>query len=342
MKTGVLLINLGTPVSFKPRDVKRYLKEFLLDKRVIDIPWIYRQLLVRGVIVPKKYKESAKNYSLIWTGVGSPLLYYGNRVAKALSLSLGNRFQVELGMRYQEPSIKRAMKKLKSCKKIVVIPLFPQYADATTGSILGKVFDVLKSWRYIPEISILDQFATHPSYIHALAEKARRYQFSDYDHILFSFHGLPKRHLIKSDQNHCCFVQTNCCEKISWKNARCYSAQCHANANKIIEKFNIPKEHYTICFQSKLGKDPWIEPSTENTLQTLRRKGCQKILVFCPSFVADCIETIHEIGIEYKEAFLKDGGISLDFVESLNEDPLWIEALATMVHEQTNAHITGT
>lgn len=316
MKTGVLLVNLGTPQSQDPRDVHRFLTEFLLDRRVINLPWFFRNLLVRGVIIPKKYKESAKNYSMIWTKEGSPLMVHGHRVIEALRSKLGNDFQVELAMRYQTPSIGNILSRLEECSKLVIIPLLPQYASATTGSILQQVMKELKSKKFIPSVSILHQFADHPTYIDALMAKADAYSLDGYDHILFSFHGLPQKHLNKQDPENC------------------YLAHCHLNAQAMIEKLKLPKERYTISFQSKLGKEPWLEPATDQVLRQLRKKGCEKVLVFCPSFVADCIETIHEIGIEYRKEFLESGGKTLDFVESLNDHPKWIDALYQMVHEQ--------
>ncbi len=316
MKTGVLLVNLGTPQSTMPRDVRRFLIEFLLDKRVINLSWLFRNFLVRGIIIPKKYKDSAKNYSMIWTKTGSPLMAYGLNVRDALRSKLGQDFQVELAMRYQIPSIGNMLSHLEKCSKLVVIPLFPQYASATTGSIVQQVMQELKSKKFIPSLSIIHQFADHPAYIDALIARAQDYSLENYDHIVISFHGLPEKHLNVEDP------------------ANCYLAHCHLNAQAMIKKLILPKERYTICFQSKLGKGSWIKPATDQVLRRLRKEGCEKVLVFCPSFVADCIETVHEIGIEYRKEFIDAGGKRLDYVESLNDHPRWIDALYQMVHEQ--------
>lgn len=331
--TAILLINLGTPDSYKPKDVYKYLIEFLTDPRVIDIPWFFRQLLVRGYIVPSRYKQSSKSYEAIWTEEGSPLLVYGKNVKTALQKKMGDNFSVELAMRYQNPSIKEALENIFSTqvKHLIIFPLFPHYASATTGSVHQKVMENIKHFPVIPKLTFIDHFATHPSYISAICRIAQRYDLNEYDHFLFSFHGLPKRQIIKSKASKNCYKDKECCQSYCRENSGCYSAQCHATARLIAQELSIAKERYSICFQSRLGKEPWLEPYAGPLISGLPKQGYKKVLVFCPSFVCDCLETIYEIGVEYQSEFKHAGGEKLDFVTGLNDDAGWIDALEEIV-----------
>jgi protoporphyrin/coproporphyrin ferrochelatase len=330
-RTGVLLINLGTPDSEAPVDVKKYLIQFLTDGRVIDIPWLKRQILVRGIIVPKRYKESAKNYSRIWTEEGSPLMHYGQSVRRLLQEKLGDSFHVALGMRYQNPSIESALNSLKTCAELIILPLFPQYASATTGSVHQEVMRIISKWITIPETQFINSYPTLPKMIDAFCARAEAFTLQDYDHVVFSFHGLPEKHLLKADFHSHCLQNENCCSMPNEKNQLCYSAQCHATAQAIAERLNLSKDNFTICYQSRLGKDPWIKPYASEVLENLIRSNKKKVLVFSPAFVCDCLETIDEIGNEYKKEFLEKGGTALDLVTGLNDHPLWIDALEQLV-----------
>lgn len=332
-QTGVLLVNLGTPNSPKPKDVYRYLIEFLTDSRVIDMPWFQRQLLVRGLIVPTRYKQSAKAYANIWTKEGSPLMVYGNQVKEALQDSLGDSYKVELAMRYQEPSIKKTLDGLlkQQIQYLIVVPLFPQYASATTGSVLQCVQENLSQYQVIPKVTLIDQFFDHPKMIAAFCEMAKNHDIGSYDHVLFSFHGLPERHLKKADRNDYCRYNKSCCNEPCSKNISCYAAQCYGTANAIAKKLNLPQDHYGVSFQSRLGKDPWLKPYTSEVIANLAKCGKKRVLVFCPSFVCDCLETIYEIGVEYSEEFKHAGGEQLDLVPGLNAHPQWIDALKHIV-----------
>lgn len=332
-KIGILLVNLGTPDSPKPRDVFRYLNEFLTDGRVIDIPWLWRQLLVRGVIVPRRYRQSAKNYQSIWTPEGSPLKVYGYRVRDLLQNSLGPDFRVELAMRYQNPSISTVLESMQGLSDIIVIPLFPQYSSATTGSVHQKIMEKISKWQRIPRITFVNHYYRHPSLINAFIAAANSYKLENYDHILFSFHGLPERHVIKADCRNHCLKSKDCCKAISGANRECYSAQCYATAEAIAKKMKIPSERFSVAFQSRLGREPWLQPYTGETVTNLARNNAKKILVFCPSFVCDCLETIEEIGVEYAKEFTQAGGVQLDLVPGLNDHPAWIETLAEIVRE---------
>lgn len=332
-KKGVLLINLGTPDSPRPYDVFRYLNQFLTDKNIIDLPFLARQLLVRGVIVPKRFKSSAKSYQKIWTEEGSPLLVYTQQVQHLLQESLGQEYVVEIGMRYQNPSIKKALYTLQqaSLHELVIIPLFPQYAAATTGSICQELFSSLKRWQLVPQIRIIREFYHHPRFVNAFCALAKNYLLTSYDHVLMSFHGLPEKALKKEDPYGLCLTNTTCCHCVHAKNSHCYSAQCYATAHALASKLHLLPSQYTICFQSRLGKDPWMTPFTSDLMHSLPKKGYKKVLVMCPSFVSDCLETLYEIGIEYREEFIRCGGTELTLMEGLNTHPLWIQTLKELV-----------
>lgn len=336
-KTAVLLVNLGTPDSPKPNDVYKYLVEFLTDERVIDIPWLKRQFLVRGIIIPARYKQSAKSYEHIWTDEGSPLLVYGKKVTQALQNELGDDFHVELGMRYQKPSLKQALDKIlaKQIKHLIILPLFPQYASATTGSVHQKLMELIKSSFIIPKTTFIHSFPDHPGLVETFSLNAQKHSLETYDHFIFSFHGLPERQVKKADKSGFCLKSGDCCKKICIQNKDCYSAQCHLTANKIIERLNLPKEKTTISFQSRLGKEPWMQPFTLNVIENLAHQQKKNVLVFSPSFVCDCLETTFEIKEEYALEFKKMGGERLDLVEGLNDHPQWIKALKNIVLENT-------
>lgn len=335
-KIGILLVNLGTPHSPSQKDVHRYLNEFLTDGRVITVPWLWRQILVRGFIVPKRYRQSAATYTKVWTDEGSPLLTYGRSLAQKLQDKLGDAFCVELAMRYQTPSISTALQKFEAMglEHLVILPLFPQYASATTGSVHQKVMQEISEWEIIPSLSFINSYATNPLFLDCLAAIGSKYEMKDYDHILFSFHGLPRQHLLKADRSGTCLKQQNCCSTYGTHNRDCYRAQCYATARGIVERLKLSPDHYSITFQSRLGKEPWTEPYTEETIRKLAEKGVKKLLVFAPAFTADCLETTYEIGMEYAHLFKSLGGEKLQLVESLNDDPRWVDALQLLIEQQ--------
>lgn len=334
-KQGVLLVNLGTPDSPSVPDVRKYLGEFLMDERVIDIPSFNRTLLVKGIIVPFRSPKSAKIYKEVWSEeTGSPLLYYSIRQQQLLQERLGSDYIVELAMRYQQPSIENALERLKKKQvaNIKVIPLFPQYASASTGSVHQKIMKIVSRWLTIPDISFISSFHDNEGMLEVFAENARKYNPESYDHILFSFHGLPERQLTKADDSgKYCLKAPDCCSRFVDANRMCYSAQSYETARLLAQKLNIPSEKYTVCFQSRLGNSPWKKPYTSDVLKELSGKGVKKILAFSPAFVADCLETLYEIVVEYNEEFKEMGGEKVQLVESLNDHPKWIEALEKMV-----------
>ncbi len=338
MKTGILVVNLGTPDDPSPSSVYRYLKQFLLDPRVIDYPWLARQLLVRGIIVPFRHRSSAKLYKKLWTEEGSPLKVYGEAVEAALQEAMGDDFVVRLAMRYQQPSIQEGLDFLRQKKvdKIVVFPMFPQYASATTGSIHDEVMRIVRSYQSFPELHFISSYYDHPGVVEVFAENARKFDLDSYDHFLFSFHGLPQRQLRKADDGQHCTKVENCCATIGDHNKFCYSAQSYATAYAIAEACGIPREKYTICFQSRLGKELWAKPYTSDVLEERAKQGDKRILVFCPAFVADCLETTIEILDEYAEEFDEMGGEQLDLVESLNDHPKWISSIVDIIESSVN------
>ncbi|MGN6179690.1 MAG: ferrochelatase [Mucilaginibacter sp.] len=337
-KKGVLLVNLGTPDSPSTADVRKYLREFLMDPRVIDINPISRALLVHGIIAPTRAPKSAKLYQHIWDEkTGSPLLHYSLLQQQLLQERLGDEYMVDLAMRYQSPSIEAALDRLKNAlvKDIRVIPLFPQYASASTGSVYEKIMGLIGKWPTPPNISFVNSFHDNALMIKAFVENARKHQPETYDHILFSFHGLPQRQMIKSDHTHnYCLKVKDCCQTFNDTNKFCYSAQSYHTAKLIAQELGIPQEKYTVCFQSRLGSDPWVQPYTSEVVAQMAKEGKKRLLVFCPAFVADCLETVYEVTEEYGGEFKALGGEHVQLVESLNDSPLWIEALEGLAKAQ--------
>jgi ferrochelatase len=333
-KQGILLVNLGTPDGPSNANVRKYLDEFLMDERVIDVNPVLRTILVKGIIVPFRGPKSAKLYREIWSDTtGSPLMHYSLLQMELLQQRLGDDYQVELAMRYQSPSIESALNNLKDAqvRNIRVIPMFPHYASASTGSVLEKVMKLVRKWQTIPNISFINSFHDNELMIEAFADNGRKHKPETFDHVLFSFHGLPQRQLVKSDHSkkHCLKVE-NCCSTLTENNKFCYSAQCHETARLIANKIGLTEDKYTVCFQSRLGKDPWVQPYTSVVIEHLAEKGVKRLLVFCPAFVADCLETVHEVSVEYGEEFSALGGEHVQLVESLNDHPRWIDALVEL------------
>ena len=328
-----MLINLGTPDKPTPRAVKRYLLEFLTDPRVIDRSWLFRNLLVRGIIVPNRFKESTKLYSSIWTSRGSPIKVYGKELSKKLNEQLGKNFIVKLAMRYQNPSIKEVLRAFQDEKlsHLMIFPLFPQYASATTGSIYQEVFSLIQKWWVIPALTCVHEYAGDPDFIQALCHGLKKRKLSDYDHILFSYHGLPEKQLKKADRFCYCFKHPHCCHELNEKNQSCYGALCHLTTRKMVEALNLDSDHYTHCYQSRLGKDPWLKPYLGEVLDRLGDQKKKRVLIFCPAFSADCLETLDEVAQQYQAAFQKKGGKTLDLVEGLNARDDWVEALKKQI-----------
>jgi protoporphyrin/coproporphyrin ferrochelatase len=332
-KTAVLLVNVGTPDSPSVRDVRRYLVDFLSDKRVIDIPWLLRKLLVNLVIVPFRASGSAKLYRKLWTEQGSPLLHYGIRVKDKLQEQLGSDFRVFLAMRYGKPNLKEILAEIKETgySNVLAVPLYPQFASSTTGTVNAMIWDTVKKWETIPDIRRVNQFYNEPGFIEAFTKRIKSCNPMNYDHIIFSYHGLPVRHINKIhpevDSENC-----NCKKELPEHGKNCYKATCYETTRLLATNLELSDDAYSVAFQSRLsGK--WLKPFTDELLIREAGKGAKKILIVAPSFVADCLETIVELGVEYRNLFIRSGGETLDFVESLNDMPDWVDALKGIIIE---------
>jgi protoporphyrin/coproporphyrin ferrochelatase len=331
MSKGVLLINLGSPASTSVGDVRRYLNEFLMDGRVIDVAWPLRRFIV-GMILIKRPKESAHAYEKIWTKDGSPLVVTSRHVQEFLQKRVS--VPVELAMRYQNPSIESGVKNLaaKGATDVLLIPLFPHYAMSSYETAVVRVQEVVAKFAPQMKITVQPPYFDSPDYIAALVASAADYLKKDYDHLLFSFHGIPERHLRKSDPTHChCLAKENCCEVPSPAHATCYRAQCFKTVVAFVKLAGVPKEKFSVSFQSRLGKDPWLKPYTDYELPRLATEGKKRMLVICPAFVSDCLETIEEIGIRGCEQFMAGNGKEFTRIPCMNEHPLWIAALEKMI-----------
>jgi len=337
-RKGILILNLGTPNSPSVKDVRVYLREFLNDPRVIDIGRIAQLLLVNLIIVPFRAPKSAKEYKKLFKiGNGkSPLLTYGKSLTSKLKSISENEYDIELAMRYGSPSMEDvlAQMRLKNYDELYIFPLYPQYASASSGSTIEKAFKIINKWWVIPEVSIIGQFYDHPQYIQCILNRASSFNISDYDHIMFSYHGIPERHVEKVylDGKRC--TDHSCEDEINDSNTHCYQATCYATTRLLVEALNIPEKKFSTCFQSRLGKDPWLTPYTDHTVEKLGKDGMKKILVFSPAFVADCLETTIEIGEEYLELFKEHGGEQLQLVPSLNDNDDWVQGLHNIIKEK--------
>jgi ferrochelatase len=336
-RTGVLLINLGTPDSPAVPDVRRYLREFLSDPRVLDMSSLGRWLLLNLVILPRRPAASAEAYRKIWTKAGSPLLVISRELAEKVGEALGPEFEVVLAMRYGNPSIAAGLAELRrrAVDRIVVFPLYPQYSSAATGSSLEAVYRIASREWNTPYLQVVPPFFDHPGFIRAFADIGQPV-LDDLrpDHVVFSFHGLPERHVRKSDPtgSHC-LASEACCERLAGANRNCYRAQSFETARRIAETLGIAASRFSVTFQSRLGRDPWIRPYTDVVIPELARRGARRVAVFSPAFVADCLETLEEIGLRARESFLEAGGEDLRLVPSLNAHPLWVETVADLARE---------
>ena len=338
MKTGVLLIQLGTPDSPSTSDVRRYLSEFLNDPRVIDIPWLARKLLVNGIIVPFRAPKSAKIYKELWefgNGV-SPLMTHTENVVKLVQERFNDSdVTIEMAMRYQNPSMDVVLEKMHQANydQIIIIPLFPQYASASSGSAIEKAMDIIRKWWVIPEVKIVSQFWDHEGYIDSIVDRAKVFNWEEYDHVLFSYHGLPERQVDKVYEGTDLCTDQPCELEVNDKNKFCYKATSYATTRLIAAKLNIPEDKYTVCFQSRLDKK-WLTPFSDKVVEEWGKKGAKKLLVFSPAFVADCLETIIEIGGEYQEIFEENGGEKVQLVPSSNDHPRFIDCIEEMIKDR--------
>jgi protoporphyrin/coproporphyrin ferrochelatase len=327
---GVLLVNLGSPDSPSVPDVRRYLQEFLMDGRVLDAPWPIRFCVVHLAILPRRPQKSAEAYHLIWTPEGSPLIVTSRRVQQELQQRV--EWPVELAMRYRNPSIAGGIQALaqKGVDRMLVFPMFPHYAMSSWETAVVRVKELARRQAPAMRVEVVEPYYEHPAYIKALVESARPFLEAPYDHLLFSFHGVPERHLRKSDptRRHC-LATRSCCEGEHPAHKFCYRAQCLKTVAAFVRASGV--KSYSVAFQSRLGRDPWLQPYTDAEIRRLASTGIKKLVVICPAFVADCLETIEEIGIRGRKTFQEAGGMELERVPCLNDQPLWVEALREMI-----------
>lgn len=332
---GVLLIQLGTPDSTEVSDVRRYLREFLSDPRVIDIPAPARALLLNAVILPFRPRRSAEQYEKIWTEAGSPLTIHTETLAQRLQETLGDGYRVAFGMRYQSPSLETAVTQLvaANCDQIVALPLFPQYSSAATGSALEEALRVIGGRWNVVNVTTISDFFDDPGFVAAVADVARPHVDSyQPDHVVFSYHGLPEKQVKKSDPTgEWCLTQPNCCDQMVEANRFCYRAQCFATTRSVAEHLGLESGSYSTTFQSRLAGQKWIEPYTDVEVEDLQANGVRRLAVLTPSFTADCLETLEEIGIRLREQWTRIGGQDLLLVPCLNASPPWVSAVADMV-----------
>ena len=336
MKRGVILMNLGSPDSTAVKDVRRYLDEFLMDERVIDKPYLFRKLLVSGIIVPFRAPRSAEAYKSIWTDAGSPLIDITRRVQKALQDQVID--PIEIAMRYGNPTVKSAFdqlqKKVPALQEVIAIPLYPHYAMSSYETAVEYAKKIHAKNKYPFKLTFVKPFYNHPYFINAISESIRPYLSQPYDHILFSYHGIPERHVMKTDPtgSHC-LKANNCCAVNSVAHGTCYRHQVIVTTNLVAERLQIPRDKYSFSFQSRLGRDEWLKPYTAKRFEEMPGEGIKKLLIVCPAFVSDCLETLEEIGVEGKKSFIESGGESLTLIPCLNTQPLWIETLARWIIE---------
>lgn len=338
MKTGILIVNLGTPDAPSPGKVRRYLREFLSDPRVLDIPALGRWILLNLIILPFRPRKSADAYEKIWTAAGSPLLVHTRAFAEKLRAQLPEDCEVEFAMRYGNPSIESKLDILlaRSPEELIILPMYPQYSSASTGSTLEKVFSILgRKWN-VPAVRVIGPFYADAGFLDSIAGIGRPYldSFAP-DHVLFSYHGLPERQIRRGEsyQGHCLKADDSCCAAISWKNNYCYRAQCFETSRQLARRLGLAPGQYTVCFQSRLGRTPWIKPYTDIVVADLGRQGKKKLLVFEPSFTADCLETLEEISLRAQATFLEAGGQKLLLVPSLNGSDAWVRAARELVRK---------
>lgn len=333
---AILLVNLGSPDSYEVQDVKRYLSEFLMDEKVIDIPYLQRLLLVKGIIVPFRSPKSAAKYKSIWTKEGSPLICYTKKLTELVAKE--TEVPTYMCMRYANPDPDSVIKKIHGehpdLKELIVLPLYAHYAMSSYETALDHVKNAYIKGSYAFKLSAIPPFYEHPAYINALSESIRPFLKNEYDHLLFSYHGIPERHIKKTDITHGhCLMQADCCNQNSKAHFYCYKHQVKETSRLVAKQLNLPAEKHSFSFQSRLGQDKWLKPYTAGLLKELPAKGIKKLVVVCPSFVSDCLETLEEINIEGRELFMEAGGESFTLVPCLNTNADWVKTISILCNE---------
>lgn len=338
-KRAIILMNLGSPNSTDVKDVRIYLKEFLMDKRVIDSPYLVRTMLVNGIIAPFRAPKSAHAYRSIWTNEGSPLIVLTKQLQQALQQQVTE--PVFIAMRYGKPSVKEAYDAIKTLHpdvdEVILLPLYPHYAMSSYETAVVDAQATHKKGKYSFRIITIKPYYNDPAYIKALAASIRPHLDTKHDHILFSYHGVPERHILKGDitHNHCLKV-ANCCETASPAHSQCYRHQCFVTTHLVAAELGIPRDRYSISFQSRLGRAEWLKPYTALRLAELPQEGIKDLLIVCPAFVSDCLETLEEIAMQGRDTFMNAGGTNFTVIPCLNVHPLWIDAITQWVGEFRN------
>ncbi len=333
MKKAVLLINLGSPDMPTIPSVWRYLRQFLMDPRVIDIPYLLRLFLVNCIIIPKRVKNSTEEYKKLWEMFGgSPLIKFTESLVKKLNNTYSNEYDFYYAMRYQNPSIDSALSEIKSknYEEVIILPLYPQYASASTGSTIEYCQQIMKNWWNTPSVKIISHFCNQPSFIQCFVENTKKMNYKEFDHILFSYHGLPERHVEKSHIDGSTCKDENCIDGLHDGNAGCYRAMCYESTKQIVNKLDITSGQYTVSFQSRLNDD-WIKPYTDIEMVELAKSGQKKVLVLSPAFVSDCLETSIEISERNQQVFIENGGSEFTLVPSLNDNHDWVDAVMDII-----------
>jgi protoporphyrin/coproporphyrin ferrochelatase len=334
-KIGLLLLNLGSPAAPTPEAVGQYLREFLMDEYVIDLPKPLRWALVNLIIVPRRKYASAKLYQTIWTAAGSPLLVHTQALAAGLRHALGEQFRVAVGMRYGQPSTVTALAELlaERVDRIVALPLYPQYAESSFETAVQAVRRAAQKQGCAERLEFLPPFYNQPGYLDACATLVREHATQHLvDHFIFSYHSLPVRHIKRLDTSgQHCLQQTDCCEQMTPGNARCYRAHCFYTTRAIAQRLGLSPQQYSLTFQSRLGHQEWLGPQTEQVLGELAQQGAKRVAVSCPSFTADCLETLEEIAVRARHVFLQAGGSELTLVPALNANSFWVKVLAEWI-----------
>lgn len=330
-RKAVLILNVGTPDKPEVKSVRKFLSEFLNDPFVINIPWLFRKILVNFIIVPFRAPKSTKLYQQLWEKEGSPLLINAIKLREKLAEKMGDEYSVFMAMRYGNPSIKKALSEIDKggFEELIIIPLFPQYAESTTETAIQAVYQEAESYFSFPQIKEIKKFYDHSEFLNAWFSRAQEYDFKKYDHIVFSYHGLPLSHIQKAHPQES--IQTCTCEKeIPDHGKLCYKAACYATNRLLVKKLGLQEGQFSVAFQSRLSKR-WLSPFTDELIVDLAKQGKKNILIFAPAFVADCLETKVELGIEYTELFQNAGGKTLELVESLNDSDVWVNALNSII-----------
>ncbi|MFT7413789.1 MAG: ferrochelatase [Methylophagaceae bacterium] len=328
---AVLLANLGSPDNADTPSVRRYLNQFLMDRYVIQLPWLLRRMIVSLFVLPSRPKASAQAYKSVWMKEGSPLIVLSDRLKQAVQASLG--MPVAMAMRYGNPSIESeliALSQQPGIDEVLYLPLYPHYAESTVATSIEEAERVIAKHQLKITLTVIAPFYDNPDYIDALALSAEPYLEQEYDHIVFSYHGLPESHITKLDTSgQHCLQRTDCCQQANEVHKTCYRHQVMRTTQLLVDKLGLEQDKYSVAFQSRLGRAKWLGPNTEDRLRELAQSKVKNVLVICPAFVTDCLETLEEIAIRGQEVFTEAGGTKLTLIPCLNDHPAWIDVLAS-------------